>query len=304
MGRAGWADAATIVPWAIYESYGSDEVLVRQLDSMRRWVASLEARARRTTACCPTEFQFGDWLDPDAPGDKPWEAKVSSDFVANAFFAHSARLLADAERLVGDGAAPSAPTALAERVATATWDSMGAQRRSRPRPAPRSRSSSASRPTPERERIGEGLARQRPRRARAHRHGLPRNAARAARPRARRPHRRGVPDAAPPRGAVVAVPGRDGRDHHLGALGCAGSRRHHPLGRHGDRRQLGDALVQPLRVRRGSRLDLPVRRRHRPDRRPTRVPTRDRRAAAGDRRSPGRRRPWSRASARCRSTGG
>ena len=45
MGRAGWADAATIVPWSVYESYGSDEVLIQQLDSMRRWVAHLETRA-------------------------------------------------------------------------------------------------------------------------------------------------------------------------------------------------------------------------------------------------------------------
>ena len=146
MGRAGWADAATIVPWAVYESYGSDEVLVRQLDSMRRWVASLEARGD-DDGLLPTEFQFGDWLDPDAPGDKPWEAKVSSDFVANAFFARSARLLADAERLVGDGDRAERADRLADHVATATWDRWGAKR-SRPRPARRSRSSSASRRMP------------------------------------------------------------------------------------------------------------------------------------------------------------
>ena len=45
MGRAGWADAATIVPLAVYESYGSDEMLERQLDSMRRWVEHLRRRA-------------------------------------------------------------------------------------------------------------------------------------------------------------------------------------------------------------------------------------------------------------------
>lgn len=125
MGRAGWADAATIVPWAVYESYGSDEVLVRQLDSMRRWVASLEARADAAGGLLPTEFQFGDWLDPDAPGDEPWKAKVSSDYVANAFFAHSARLLADAERLVGDPARAEAAWRLAERVARDTWERWG-----------------------------------------------------------------------------------------------------------------------------------------------------------------------------------
>ena len=43
-GRAGWADAASIVPWAVYESYGDPTVLERQLDSMVRWVDSLVAR--------------------------------------------------------------------------------------------------------------------------------------------------------------------------------------------------------------------------------------------------------------------
>jgi alpha-L-rhamnosidase len=124
MGRAGWADAATIVPWAVYESYGSTEVLERQLDSMRRWVDSLERRAGGR-GLLPTEFQFGDWLDPDAPGDQPWAAKVSSDFVANAFFARSARLLADAERLVGDPERGERAARLAERVARDTWAEWG-----------------------------------------------------------------------------------------------------------------------------------------------------------------------------------
>ncbi|HWV48993.1 MAG TPA: family 78 glycoside hydrolase catalytic domain, partial [Microbacterium sp.] len=85
MGRAGWADAATIVPWAVYESSGSDEVLRRQLGSMRRWVEHLRRRAGDDVVLPTEPFQYGDWLDPDAPGERPWEAKVSSDFVANAF---------------------------------------------------------------------------------------------------------------------------------------------------------------------------------------------------------------------------
>ena len=43
-GRAGWADAATIVPWAVLESYGDPDIVRRQFDSMRRWVDSLVAR--------------------------------------------------------------------------------------------------------------------------------------------------------------------------------------------------------------------------------------------------------------------
>lgn len=126
MGRAGWADAATIVPWSIYESFGSTEALEQQLSSMRRWVDHLERRAASTgTGLLPTEFQFGDWLDPDAPGDKPHQAKTSGDFVANSFYSWSARLLARAERVVGDTDRAIVADALADRVAAATWAAWG-----------------------------------------------------------------------------------------------------------------------------------------------------------------------------------
>ena len=156
MGRAGWADAATIVPWAVYESYGSDEVLVRQLDSMRRWVASLERRAG--DGLLPTEFQFGDWLDPDAPGDQPWKAKVSSDYVANAFFAHSAQLLADTERLVGDPDRADAAERLADRVGRETWERWGSDAVTTQTGAAIALEFAIA-PETERERIGDLLAR-------------------------------------------------------------------------------------------------------------------------------------------------
>ncbi|WP_433676156.1 family 78 glycoside hydrolase catalytic domain [Microbacterium gorillae] len=127
MGRAGWADAATIVPWAAYEASGSDEVLVQQLGSMRDWVEHLRRRAGDDVVLPTEPFQYGDWLDPDAPGDRPWLAKVSSDYVANAFYVRSARLLARAERLVGDPARGQEYDELADRVADATWHRWGAE---------------------------------------------------------------------------------------------------------------------------------------------------------------------------------
>ncbi len=125
MGRAGWADAATIVPLAVHESYGSDEVLAQQLGSMRRWVEHLRRRAGDEVLLPAEGFQFGDWLDPDAPGDQPWAAKVNSYYVANAFYAHSARLLARAERVVGDAERAASYEELADRVAAATWQRWG-----------------------------------------------------------------------------------------------------------------------------------------------------------------------------------
>jgi alpha-L-rhamnosidase len=119
-GRAGWADAATIVPWAVHESFGDPQVLRDQLDSMRRWVRSLDHRRGEDGLLTPSP-QFGDWLDPDAPSDRPWDAKASGEFLANAYFAHSARLLADAEALVGEPAGAERAGRLADQVAASTW---------------------------------------------------------------------------------------------------------------------------------------------------------------------------------------
>lgn len=127
MGRAGWADAATIVPWSVYESFGDSTVLRTQLDSMRRWVGYLEGRRRSNGLLPDDDFQYGDWLDPDAPGDKPWQAKVSAAFVANSFFVHSARILSRAEALVGNATGADRAAELADDVARLVWAAEGEQ---------------------------------------------------------------------------------------------------------------------------------------------------------------------------------
>ncbi len=119
-GRAGWADAATIVPAAVYESYGDVTVLQRQLPSMISWVDSLVAR-RDADGLLPEPMQFGDWLDPDAPSDRPWAAKADSTFIANAFFAHSARLTARAARILGKEDDAARLSALGDEMAQRTW---------------------------------------------------------------------------------------------------------------------------------------------------------------------------------------
>jgi alpha-L-rhamnosidase len=119
-GRAGWADAATIVPWAVYESYGDIDILRAQLPSMQRWVASLRRR-QGPDGLLAESWQFGDWLDPDAPAARPWEAKADSTFLANAFQAHSVRLAADAAELLGEHAWATEHRAIADGIAGATW---------------------------------------------------------------------------------------------------------------------------------------------------------------------------------------
>jgi alpha-L-rhamnosidase len=119
-GRAGWADAATIVPWAVYESYGDPAVLARQYASMRAWVDSL-ARRRGADGLLEPGTQFGDWLDPDAPEARPWEAKADAGYLANAFFVHSTLLAADAAAVLGDRSGEETYRSLGREVAAATW---------------------------------------------------------------------------------------------------------------------------------------------------------------------------------------
>ncbi|MFI5008323.1 MAG: family 78 glycoside hydrolase catalytic domain, partial [Solirubrobacterales bacterium] len=60
-GAAGWADAATIIPWSMYLAYGDTRVLETQYESMSRWVGYQQARAG-DDSIWDGDFHFGDWL--------------------------------------------------------------------------------------------------------------------------------------------------------------------------------------------------------------------------------------------------
>jgi alpha-L-rhamnosidase len=96
---AAWGDAATIVPWVLYQRYGDPQILQRQYDSMRGWVDKLASLT--TDGVWAGGFQFGDWLDPAAPPDNPFAAKADPDVVATAHLARSAEIVAEAARVIG-----------------------------------------------------------------------------------------------------------------------------------------------------------------------------------------------------------
>ena len=115
---AGWADAATVVPWTLYRAYGDVEVLRTQFDSMATWVDEVTAAAGEDRVWS-AGFQFGDWLDPTAPAGRPEAAQTYPEIVATAYFARSARIVADAAALIGREEEAARYGALADDVATA-----------------------------------------------------------------------------------------------------------------------------------------------------------------------------------------
>lgn len=94
-----WGDAATIIPWQLYQTYGEEQVLRDQFDSMAAWVDFITAST--TTPCLWTgHFHFGDWLGLDAPSGS-YEGSTRKDFIASAFYIHSTQLVIQAGKVIG-----------------------------------------------------------------------------------------------------------------------------------------------------------------------------------------------------------
>ena len=99
-GSAAWGDAAVIIPWTMYLTYGDTRILERQYPSMAKWVAFEQARAGEDLIW-NGDPHFGDWLayastDSSYPG-----ATTGKDLIATAFFAHSADLMARTALVLG-----------------------------------------------------------------------------------------------------------------------------------------------------------------------------------------------------------
>jgi alpha-L-rhamnosidase len=112
---AAWGDAATVVPWVLHERFGDAATLERQYDSMKQWVDTI-AEIAGERRLWEGRFQYGDWLDPDAPPEFPDRAKAAADIVASAYFFRSTDLVARAARLLGRQEDAAVYRALAEEV--------------------------------------------------------------------------------------------------------------------------------------------------------------------------------------------
>ena len=117
-GGAAWADAATIVPMLLYQDFGDAKILVDQFESMCAWVDYI-ASVATDGRLWDKGFQFGDWLDPTAPPDKPAQARTDKAIIASAYFVHSADLVAGAAKVLDNVDAQQKYSNLAAKVRAA-----------------------------------------------------------------------------------------------------------------------------------------------------------------------------------------
>ncbi len=117
-GAAAWGDAATVIPRVLHERLGDAGVLETQFESMASWVDYIAENAGERRIW-DSGFQFGDWLDPTAPPNEPWAARTAKEIVATAYYARSARIVAESARILGKKEAEAKYAEIAGKAAAA-----------------------------------------------------------------------------------------------------------------------------------------------------------------------------------------
>ncbi|CAM5709365.1 alpha-L-rhamnosidase [Streptomyces griseorubiginosus] len=90
VGASGWADCGIVVPWTVWQMSGDSTVVDRSWDAMTAYMDWIRARTGDT--CAGQGAIFGDWLAFQV---------TSTRLVSDAYYAHSARLMADMARATG-----------------------------------------------------------------------------------------------------------------------------------------------------------------------------------------------------------
>ncbi len=113
-----WGDAAAWVPWALWQAYGEKAILEAQFESMAAHVRRVVARVS-PNGVWDTGFQFGDWVDPDAPPGEPWASKVNPGVVATACLYRTAPMVAESASVIGRPEEAAEFRSVAERTRSA-----------------------------------------------------------------------------------------------------------------------------------------------------------------------------------------
>ncbi|OHT05571.1 alpha-L-rhamnosidase [Tritrichomonas foetus] len=87
-GRVGWADAATVIPFKVYEHTGRKQILEDQYESMKMWVDFVMGQLSSDGLWEAKTFHFGDWLALDGEKDGNVGGTELS-FICSCYFSYS-----------------------------------------------------------------------------------------------------------------------------------------------------------------------------------------------------------------------
>lgn len=112
-----WGDAATIIPWNLYNLYGDKTILAEQFESMASWVDYITELDGDDHGWC-RHFHYGDWLALDHPDHRPDQCLGGTDvaYISAVYYRNSARIVADAAAILGKAAEAEKYGVLADRL--------------------------------------------------------------------------------------------------------------------------------------------------------------------------------------------
>ena len=97
---AAWSDAAVIIPWVVYQTYGDVRILEENWKCMHEWVDYIHNHVNGN-GLWMSGYQYGDWLALDREmGDKSVGA-TDIYLVANAYYIHVTDLVAKTAHVLG-----------------------------------------------------------------------------------------------------------------------------------------------------------------------------------------------------------
>lgn len=94
-----WGDAATIIPWEMYQRFGDVTILKENYETMKRWVDYICGQGTEEFIW-DTGLQLGDWLALDAEEGSFFGA-TDETFIATSYFAYSAEIVAKTAKVLG-----------------------------------------------------------------------------------------------------------------------------------------------------------------------------------------------------------
>lgn len=117
-GSTAWGEAATVIPWNLYQFYGDKEVLRRHLPIMKGWVDYLRSREKSDggNRLLQKGFHFGDWLALDNPDPKAMVGGTDAYLIASAYYAYSSELVSKAAAELGETAIAAEYSQLAGEI--------------------------------------------------------------------------------------------------------------------------------------------------------------------------------------------
>lgn len=98
-GAAAWSDAATIIPWVVYQTYGDTRILENQYDSMTGWVDYISNQCG-SNGLWQSGYQYGDWLALDKEEGADRTGATDKYLVANAYYAYSTDIVRKTARIL------------------------------------------------------------------------------------------------------------------------------------------------------------------------------------------------------------